>query len=567
MLSPELKSKINKLWDKFWSRGITNPISAIEQISYLLFMRRLDELNTTKLQNATFTEENYRSVFLVPKLDEKGIPVLDNNGQLEWEDKSECRWSHFSNITDPEQKLLAVRDKAFPFIKSINKKVDLTKIKDKVLRDKVKEELYGGLTDKEIEQEFAYVRYMENAVFLINNPNLIDEAIEAINEIYLEIDKQQKAGQGFQDTQGDVYEYLLNEIGQSGKNGQFRTPRHIIQLMCEILDPDWTDTICDPASGTGGFLLGAYQHILSKYTSKKFLQKDENGFVRGTVGDKITKDEVWKNLKEKTFYGFDIDQTMVRIGLMNLMLHDISVPNIENVDTLSKRYDSHEKDEQYSIVLANPPFKGTIDKGGKSDKFRIDTTQSELLFIDRMIRMLRPGGKAAIIIPEGVLFGTVNAAKKTREILLKDTQLEAVISLPSGAFQPYTGVKTAILVFTKTELDSNKWHTEKVWFYNLKSDGYSLDNNRKRLKDEPLPLTVKQYRERAGDSDVDRKADHFYVPIDQIRKNDLDLSFNRYKEFEYIPTSYDPPKEILVALLQLENEIQQELNELNGMIK
>ena len=567
MLSPELKSKINKLWDKFWSRGITNPISAIEQISYLLFMRRIDELDNTKLQQADFTEENYRSVFLVPKLDEKGIPVLDKNGELEWEDKSECRWSHFSNITDPEQKLIAVRDQAFPFIKSINKKVDLTKIKDKVLGDKVKEELYGGLTDKEIEQEFAYVRYMENAVFLINNPNLIDEAIEAINEIYVEIDKQQKAGQGFQDTQGDVYEYLLNEIGQSGKNGQFRTPRHIIQLMCEILDPDWTDTICDPASGTGGFLLGAYQHILSKYTSKKFLQKDENGFVRGTVGDKITKDEVWKNLKEKTFYGFDIDQTMVRIGLMNLMLHDISVPHIENVDTLSKRYDTHEKDEQYSIVLANPPFTGKIDKGGKSDKFRIDTTQSELLFIDRMIRMLRPGGKAAIIIPEGVLFGSGNAAKKTRELLLKDTQLEAVISLPAGAFQPYTGVKTAILVFTKTELDSKKWHTEKVWFYNLKSDGYSLDNNRKRLKDVPLPLTVKHYRERAGDSEEDRKADHFYVPIDQIRKNELDLSFNRYKEFDYTPPSYDPPKEILKALLQLENEIQQELNELNGMIK
>jgi type I restriction enzyme M protein len=567
MLSPELKSKINKLWDKFWSRGITNPISAIEQISYLLFMRRIDELDNTKLQQAAFTEENYRSIFLVPKLDEKGSPVLNKKGDLEWEDKSECRWSHFSKITDPEQKLIAVRDQAFPFIKSINRKVDLTKIKDKVLRDKVKEELYGGLTDKEIEQEFAYVRYMENAVFLINNPNLIDEAIEAINEIYLEIDKQQKAGQGFQDTQGDVYEYLLNEIGQSGKNGQFRTPRHIIQLMCEILDPDWTDTICDPASGTGGFLLGAYQHILTKYTSKKFLQKDENGFVRGTVGDKITKDEVWRNLKEKTFYGFDIDQTMVRIGLMNLMLHDISVPHIENIDTLSKRYDSHEKDEQYSIVLANPPFTGKIDKGGKSDKFRIDTTQSELLFIDRMIRMLRPGGKAAIIIPEGVLFGNGNAPKKTRELLLKDTQLEAVISLPSGAFQPYTGVKTAILVFTKTELDSKKWHTEKVWFYNLKSDGYSLDNNRKRLKDEPLPLTVQQYRERAGDSDEDRKSNHFFVPIDQIRKNDLDLSFNRYKVFDYTPPSYEPPKEILKVLLQLENEIQQELNELNGMIK
>lgn len=567
MLSPELKSKINKLWDKFWSRGITNPISAIEQISYLLFMRRIDELDNTKLQQAAFTEENYRSVFLVPKLDEKGIPVMDENGELEWEDKSECRWSHFSNISDPEQKLIAVRDQAFPFIKSINKKVDLTKIKDKVLRDKVKEELYGGLTDKEIEQEFAYVRYMENAVFLINNPNLIDEAIEAIDEIYLEIEKQQKAGQGFQDTQGDVYEYLLNEIGQSGKNGQFRTPRHIIQLMCEILDPDWTDTICDPASGTGGFLLGAYQHILTKNTSQKFQQEDENGFIRGTVGDKITKDSVWKKLKEKTFYGFDIDQTMVRIGLMNLMLHDISVPHIEHIDTLSKRYDTHEKDEQYSIVMANPPFTGRIDKGGKSDKLNLETAQTELLFINRIIRMLRPGGRAAIIIPEGVLFGSGKAQIQTRESLLKNTQLEAVISLPAGAFQPYTGVKTSILIFTKAELDSQKWHTEKVWFYNMKSDGYSLDKNRKRLIDNPLPKTVSDFKERTKFKNNDQKNDHFYIELKRIRENNLDLSLNNYQDFDYVPTNYLPPKEILNILLNLENEIVQELNELNQMIQ
>lgn len=566
MLSNELKSKINKLWDKFWSRGITNPISAIEQISYLLFMRRIDDLDITKLLQAEFTEEDYRSIFSVPQLDDKGIPLTNDKGEIIWEDKSKCRWSHFSIETDPEEMLRLVRDEAFPFIKTINKKVDLTKIKDKELKEKVKTELYGELTDKEIQQEFAYVRYMQNAVFLINNPNLIQEAITAINEIYVEIKKQQDAGQGFQDTQGDVYEYLLNEIGQSGKNGQFRTPRHIIQLMCEILDPDWTDTICDPASGTGGFLLGAYQHILTKYTSKKYLQKDENGFVRGTMGDKITKDAVWKNLKEKTFYGFDIDQTMVRIGLMNLMLHDISVPHIENVDTLSKRYDKHEADEKYTIVLANPPFTGKIDKGGKSDKFRVETSSSELLFIDRMVRMLQPGGKAAIIIPEGVLFGSGNAQKQTRQILLKDTQLEAVISLPAGAFQPYTGVKTAILVFTKTQLDSKKFHTDKVWFYNLKSDGYSLDNNRKRLKDEPLPQAVKHYKERASDSETEFNGDHFYVSVEKIKENDYDLSFNRYKEFEYVPQDYDPPKEILKSLLKLEDDIQKELNELNEMI-
>lgn len=566
MLSNELRSRINKLWDKFWSRGITNPISAIEQISYLLFMRRLDEMDNIKLMNAAFTEEEYRSIFMIPKVDADGTVTTDVYGDVEWEDRSECRWKHFSKITDPEKMLEVVRDKAFPFIKTINKKVELNKIDDKILREQVRKELYGEMTDKEIQQEYAYVRYMKDAVFLINNPNLISEAIAAIDDIYAEIKKQEDAGQKFQDTQGDVYEYLLNEIGQSGKNGQFRTPRHLIQLMCEILDPDWTDTICDPACGTGGFLLGAYQHILTKYSSKENLIKDENGFIRGTLGDKITKNTVWKNLKEKSFYGFDIDQTMVRIGLMNLMLHDISVPHIEHLDTLSKRYDKHENDERYSIVLANPPFTGKIDKGGKSDKFRVDTGSTELLFIDRMVRMLQPGGKAAIIIPEGVLFGSGNAQKQTRQILLKDTQLEAVISLPAGAFQPYTGVKTAILVFTKTQLDSKKYHTDKVWFYNLKSDGYSLDNNRKRLKDEPLPQMVKRYVERAGDSETERKGDYFYVPIATIKENDFDLSFNRYKEFEYSPQEYDPPKEILQTLLKLEDEIQQELNELNEMI-
>ncbi|GAA3522245.1 class I SAM-dependent DNA methyltransferase [Aquimarina addita] len=529
-------------------------------------MRRIDELDTLKIQQAGFTEEDYRTVFLVPKLDKDGKPVLNKKGELELEDKSNCRWSHFKQL-DPESMLILVSREAFPFIKVINKKVDLKKIEDKDFREIVKKQLYGDLTNKEIEQEFAYIRYMENAVFLINNSNLLDEAVKAIDEIYDEIKKQQDEGQNFQDTQGDVYEYLLNEIGQSGKNGQFRTPRHIIQLMCEILDPDWTDTICDPACGTGGFLLGAYQHILTKYSSKKYLQKDENGFVRGTMGDKITKDTVWKNLKEKTFYGFDIDQTMVRIGLMNLMLHDISVPRIEHIDTLSNKYEGYEKDEQYSIVLANPPFTGRIDKGGMSDKFRIPGTQSELLFIDRMVRMLKPGGKAAVIIPEGVLFGSGKAQKKAREILLRDTQLEAVISLPSGAFQPYTGVKTAILVFTKAELESKKWHTDRVWFCNLQSDGYSLDNSRKRLKDEPLPLAIKKYQSRAGDNETDQKEEHFYVDLDKIKENDLDLSFNRYKTFDYTPQKYDPPKEILKALLNLEDDIQKELNELNEMIE
>lgn len=567
MLSPELKGQIGKLWDKFWSRGIANPITAIEQISYLLFMRRIDEMDRNKLRESVQTNENYRSVFSSPKLDRNGKPILDANGDLVWEDNSNLRWVEFSKISDPHHLLKVVRDQAFPFIKKINKKVDLSKIRDTTLRTKVKAELYGSLTDKEIEQEFAYVRYMSTATFSINNPNLMKEAIDDVNIIYDEIRRQQIRGEYFQDTQGDVYEYLLNELSQSGKNGQFRTPRHIIQFMCEILDPDWEDIICDPACGTGGFLLGAYQHILTKYTSEQFLQKDENGFIRGIVGDQINNNEIWEKLKEKTFYGFDIDQNMVRIGLMNLMLHDISIPHIENIDTLSSAYEAHEKQGKYSIILANPPFTGRINKEEKSDLLRIDGSQSELLFIDRIIHMLKPKGKAGVIIPEGVLFGSGKAQRQTREILLKDNVLEAVISLPAGAFQPYTGVKTAILIFTKVKLESAKWQTKKVWFYNLESDGYSLDSNRKRLKDEPLPIAVNHFKTKTITTEKDRKSNHFYVPLSTIQENDLDLSFNRYREFSYSVENYDPPKKILQMLLHLEEEISKDLNELNGMIK
>lgn len=532
MLSSDLKSKINKLWDKFWSRGITNPITAIEQISYLLFMRRLDDMDTNKLVKSEFTEEKYESLFqgkfkLNPNEEETSGNTID---------KKKLRWSQFKEL-EPETMLSLVSNFVFPFIKTLQS------------------------------EEQPYTRSMRNAVFLITSPLLLDEAVKAIDEIYREIKKQQDAGQEFQDTQGDVYEYLLNELGQAGKNGQFRTPRHIIQLMAEIIDPDVTDKICDPACGTGGFLLGAYQHILTKYTSAKHLTEDENGFKRGTLGDRITKDKVWKKLKENTFFGFDIDQTMVRIGLMNLMLHDISTPKIENTDTLSKKYDEYESDEQYSVIMANPPFTGKISKTEMSDKFRIPGTSTELLFIDRMIRMLRQGGKAAVIVPEGVLFGSSKAQKDIRKALLMDCQLEAVVSLPTGVFKPYTGVKTAIIVFTKVELNSKKYHTDKVWFYEILSDGYTLDDTRKKLKENPLPIAVASWKERFGDNEEERKTQHFYVPVSEIKENDFDLSLGRYKDFDYQKEEYQPPKELLKTLLGLEKEILSGMEELNGMIK
>jgi type I restriction enzyme M protein len=515
MLSNELKSKINKLWDKFWSRGITNPITAIEQISYLLFMRRLDDADSVEKAKAVFEEKEFKSIF---------------------EENDECRWSHFSRL-DPDSMFDVVSKKAFPFIKRLN---DPTQ---------------------------PYTRYMENAIFIINNSALLDEAVKAIDELFEDIKRQQIEGQQFQDTQGDVYEYLIDEIGSGGKNGQFRTPRHLIQLMCELIDPDWTDKICDPACGTGGFLVGAYQHILTKYTSPEEIVEDENGLkrFRRFGGDKISKLEVWNDLDEKTFFGFDVDQTMVRIGLMNLMLHGIKIPQIENADSLSKKYDQQYQDGEYSVILANPPFTGRIDKGGMSDKLKIDGTQSELLFLARISKMLRPGGKAAVIIPEGVLFGGGKAQRQTREILLKDNQLEAVISLPSGAFKPYTGVKTAILVFTKAEEESQTWHTEKVWFYELKNDGYSLDDNRKKLVENPLPIAVDAYKNRTTQTPIERN-NHFYVPIVEIQENGLDLSYNRYKKFEYEEQTYEPPQKILEALISLEDEIQRDMQELKNLI-
>lgn len=515
MLSNELKSKINKLWDKFYSRGITNPITAIEQISYLLFMRRIDDADSLEKAKATFSEQEYKSIF---------------------EGNEDCRWSHFSQL-DPDTMLDLVSKKAFPFIKNLN------------------------------DPSQPYTRSMKDAIFIINNSALLDEAVKSIDEIYEDIKVQQNAGQQFQDTQGDLYEYLISELSTAGKNGQFRTPRHLIQFMCEIIDPDWTDKICDPACGTGGFLVGAYQHILTKYSSPEEITEDENGLNRFKKygGDTISRQEVWDTLNQKTFYGFDVDQTMVRIGLMNLMLHGIKIPQIENTDTLSKKYDQIYQDGEYSIVMANPPFTGRIDKGGMSDKLKIDGTQSELLFLVRISKMLRPGGKAAVIIPEGVLFGGSKNQKQTREILLKDNQLEAVISLPSGAFKPYTGVKTAILIFTKAEEDSSKWHTEKVWFYQLKNDGYSLDDNRRKLAENPLPIALNAYKNRATNTPIER-TNHFYVPISEIQDNGLDLSYNRYKKIDYQEQTYEPPQKILEELLNLEIDIQKDMQELKNLI-
>lgn len=531
MLSSDLKSKINQLWDMFWSRGLSNPIQSIEQMSYLLFVRRLDQVDSEDSKRSNFAEEDYESIFA----GEWDTGKRDGDGNVIYIPKEELRWTKFKK-RETQDKYNHIKENVFPFIKSLNPEKSL------------------------------FSKHMENAVFLIPSAILLEDAITSIDEIFELIQSDRNKGQEFQDTQGDVYEYLLSELKESGKNGQFRTPRHLIRFLVELIDPDLNDRICDPASGTSGFLLSAYQHILAKHSSKNKLVEDEDGFFNGK-GDKIKDEENWTKLWTDTFFGFDIDPTMVRIGLMNLMLHGIKVPHIENADTLSKKYEEQYQDGQYSVVLANPPFTGKISKNDKSDEFRINTNSTELLFLDRIIKMLQAGGKAGVIIPEGVLFGSTKATKQLRELLLRDCQLEAVISLPSGVFKPYTGVKTAMLLFTKSEHNSRQFHTDRVWFYQLLSDGYSLDDNRRRLIGNPLPGVVSHYKNRIKESfEEERKGQHFFVPLSEIKDNDYDLSFNRYKEFVYDEQTYEQPKKILESLLKLEKEILEDINELKGLI-
>ena len=549
--NPILKALINSLWNTLWSGGIANPLTAIEQITYLLFMKRLDDMEIKFENDAAFLKEKYQSKrfggTFVPYVDESLYQITDKTSKEDAKkieaalkeakkpvSKQELRWNKFKRITPTDKMLEHVRYNVFPFIKTLN-----------------------GDTS-------PFTKHMSNAVFIIEKPTLLFEAINKIEEIFIEIEKDASdGGHTFQDIQGDVYEMLLSEIAQAGKNGQFRTPRHIIKLMAELVEPQLGHKIADPACGTAGFLLGAYQYILTdlvRKKDKKKLEKDEDGFEMATYSSFI--DAKIKKVLDESFYGFDIDVTMVRLGLMNLMMHGIDNPKIDYQDSLSKSYNEA---GQYDIVLANPPFTGKIDRGDVNTSLRIESPSSELLFLDRISSMLRIGGKAAVIIPEGVLFGSSNAQKQTREIILKDNQLEAVISLPSGAFKPYTGVKTAILVFTKVEDKSKKWHTEKVWFYELQSDGYSLDDNRRRLKDFPLPETKEAFDQRYKTKTKDRKS-HFFVPIAEIQENDLDLSFNRYKEYEYVEQTYEPPKEILAKLMKLEKEILKDMEELNSLI-
>jgi type I restriction enzyme M protein len=493
MLDPEIKSKINRLWNAFWAGGLANPLSAIEQISYLIFIKRLDELDTRHKNAAQSRGHPYKSLFEVHE---------------------DCRWSNWKHMNS-EDMYKHVTNAVFPFIKN----------------------LHNG-------EDALYSQYMKDATFMIPKPSLLQEAVTLIDEI--EIGERP-------DIQGDIYEHLLGELNTAGKNGQFRTPRHIIRMMVELVDPDIGQRICDPACGTGGFLVAAYQHILRKYTSPEMVEVDKDGTPHNLIGDKIVKKEHWELLWNDTFYGFDFEVTMIRIALMNMILHGITRPNITQIDTLSKRFSQK---AEYDIVLANPPFAGFVDKGDINDNFPIDTTKTELLFLELFYNLLNVGGKAAVIVPNGVLFGSSNAHIAARKMILEKCDLQAVVSMPSGVFQPYSGVGTAILVFVKGG------KTEKVWFYEMKADGYSLDQKRDFIDGKgDIPDILKKFKEERPTSN-----NSVVVPFPEIKKNDYNLSISRYMQAGREEEVHDEPEDLIEKIAHLEEEIARELKELRGMI-
>ena len=493
MLDAELKSKVNKLWDKFWSGGIANPIVAIEQMSYLIFMKRLEDEDNKREQNAQLSNLKYRSLF---------------------EGKEKNKWSVWTKM--PADNILCyVRDQVFPFLRAIGS------------------------------ENSVYQQYMKDAVFVIPTPSLLIESVKLINEMHI---KEQNS-----DTKGDIYEYLLSELTTAGKNGQFRTPRHIIKMMIELVNPQIGENVCDPACGTAGFLIATLEHILKNNTSKERIKVDDEGNEYNFFGDKLTNVQ-WQVLEKETLQGFDIDQTMVRIALMNMMMHGIDNPKVYQMNTLSKRFDQY---SYYDVILANPPFKGSIDESDLSASFIVHTKKTELLFLELMYNLLSNGGRCAVIVPEGVLFGNSNAHKNIKKLLLEECRLDAVISMPSGVFKPYAGVSTGILVFTKGE------PTEKVWFYEMESDGFTLDDKRTKLDGKgDISDIINKFKKRKKDKYENRTSKCFFVPIEEIREKDYDLSVSKYKEFKYEQIEYEKPEIIKEKITKIENEIINALNTL-----
>lgn len=556
MLTGKLKNQVDEIWEVFWTGGVTNPISVIEQFTYLLFIRRLDEIHTSRERQAMLLETDIAQ------------PIFSS-------EQASYRWNKFKNL-DPQVMFDLVKDKVFPFIKTING------------------------------EDTTFAKHMSDAIFMIPKAQVLDKVVNLIDKIPMDD----------RDTKGDLYEYMLSKLQSSGTNGQFRTPRHIIQMMVEMtqpkLDGNKSDIICDPASGTCGFLMASEEYVRKQFENE--LMKPENS----------------EHFHNKMFNAYDFDQHMLRIGAMNLMLHGVEHPTVEYKDSLSDFGEQNIRDK-YTLILANPPFKGSvaydelspdlltalgktpkkaapkveIDEDGNKKAKKGPSEKTELLFLALILRMLQPGGRAAVVVPDGVLFGSTKSHKEIRKAIIEDHKLDAVVSLPSGVFKPYAGVSTAILFFTKT----NSGGTDNVWFYDMQADGFSLDDKRTPLikgieltteadvidatlpKNESLqqikiapsehanhklnniPDVLYRWQQRDNESSPERSEKNrkrteqsFYVPVAEITSNDYDLSINRYKEVIYEEVKYDEPQVILKRIKELQQAMDKGISDLEAML-
>jgi type I restriction enzyme M protein len=492
MITGELKSQVDKIWQAFWTGGISNPLTVIEQFTFLLFLRRLDEKQQLEEKKANIMGTEISHALYSPA-------------------QKKLRWSSFKNEDPANLYALFTQPQAdldnltvFEFMKQLGSEAGV------------------------------FAQYMKGATFMIPTPKLLDQVVQMISKIKMDD----------QDTKGDLYEYLLSKIATAGTNGQFRTPRHIIKMMVEIMQPTQEDTICDPSCGSAGFLVGASEYIHHHHQD----WFDETTFEQHYNSDMFT--------------GIEFDSTMLRIGAMNLQLHGIEKPQLLGVDALSEA--NADKRENFSLILANPPFKGSLDFDSVESSLlkTVKTKKTELLFLGLMLRMLKVGGRCAVIIPDGVLFGASLAHKKIRRTLIEDHKLEAIISLPSGVFKPYAGVSTAIIVFTKT----NNGGTDKVWFYDMQADGFSLDDKRAPIKDDNIPDIIQRFKQRDQEAERKRTEQSFLVPFDEIKDNDWDLSINRYKEIVYEEVEYAPTAEIIAEIESLDKERAEGLRVLKGLL-
>lgn len=502
MITGDLKNKIDRLWLEFWQGGITNPLTVIEQITYLMFIRLLDLEQTRQEKRSSRTGKPFKGHFSGPD--------------------DPRRWGNILRRGSDES-LKIVRDDVFPHIKVIAGK------------------------------DSTFGRYMADATFMINKPALLTKAMELINDLPLE--------KG--DIKGDVYEYLLSKLTTAGIAGQFRTPRHIIRMMVDLVEPQLTDRVADPACGTAGFLASVIDHLNETHSSEDGTIVHDDG-SKSYLGDEIPS-EAREHMRTDMFCGMDFDVSMLRIAAMNMMLHGVDNPSLAYMDTLSNGFPEQrpkEASDAFDVILANPPFKGAIDyeQIHQSLSSKLKTKKTELLFPLLILRMLKLGGRAAVVVPDGVLFGSSKAHKGLRSILIDDNQLEGVIKLPAGVFKPYAGVSTAVLIYAKGG------KTTDVFFYDVQADGYSLDDKRAPIDENDIPDVIKRWKKRSPKKDIDRKAKAFFVPVDEIREAGYDLSLGRYKETVYEEAKHDSPKKIIARLQRLNEAEAKDLRELEGMI-